>query len=346
MVRAGAVLGWSSGVGALALLLGQFRFQVLHPHPAPLILLIVSLVVSTGLSVLGGTWGIIKGPLRIATACWTAGAVLPFLLMTSTGAYALLQFRERRVPNDLPMNLAKTAAASFARAEISTRYAHRHETKRLVMFYNVLDRPQEDAEAMDSHLAALEKKLGGTLRAKVYWVRGDSHLMSAGGPDLVGLSFAGIAFGTSASPRDWNRDGSLDRHELAHAAIDEFRDSDADPPFLLHEGWAVARSGVGSEILAIHALETREENPRITVRSLLEPDEYHRIQAEDYPLGGAFVDFLIRKHGVSRFLQLYQRARPATFDATCRDLFGSGLDSLEDAFWKDAKALSTRVSYH
>ena len=60
-------------------------------------------------------------------------------------------------------------------------------------------------------------------------------------------------------------------------------------------------------------------------------------QGPVYPLGGAFVDFLIRRYGVGRFVRLYNEGKPATFDAACRDIFGSDLDALEAEFWEDAR---------
>ena len=51
----------------------------------------------------------------------------------------------------------------------------------------------------------------------------------------------------------------LDRHELAHAVLDEFRARDSDPPFLLHEGWADSQSGLDAGALAWNALDLRAE---------------------------------------------------------------------------------------
>jgi hypothetical protein len=40
---------------------------------------------------------------------------------------------------------------------------------------------------------------------------------------------------------------------------------------------------------------------------------------------------------VARFVRLYNEGKPATFDATCRDIFGPDLDALEAASWEDVR---------
>ena len=185
---------------------------------------------------------------------------------------------------------------------------------------------------MDRHLARMEAMLGEPLRAKVYWVRGTLVRL-----DLRNLSVHGIALGSGASPDDWDTGGILDRHELAHAALDLYRTPDADPAYFLHEGWAEAQSGVGTDTLARRALEQRAVNPSLRVRDMVGPDWYHRDLGPVYPLGGAFVDFVIRRHGVGRFVRLYNWGRPGSFDAECRRILGSDLDALELEFWDDAR---------
>ena len=123
-----------------------------------------------------------------------------------------------------------------------------------------------------------------------------------------------------------------------HAVLDEFRAAPSDPPYLLHEGWADSQSGLDAGALARNALDFRERNPSVRLRDLVGLDQYHlMMNPASYELGGAFVDFLIRRYGVARFLRLYNEGRPATFDATCLDLFGSDLDALEAEFWEDVR---------
>ena len=200
------------------------------------------------------------------------------------------------------------------------------------MFYDLLESPRRDAEAMDGHLARMEGMLGGPLRAKVFWVRGRLPRLGQGS-----LSVHGLALGSGESPPDWGSGGTLDRHELAHAALDMYRAHDADPASILHEGWAEAQSGVGTEVLARRALERRAADPTLGIRDMVGPEWYHRDFGPVYPLGGAFVDFLIRRYGVARFVRLYNEGKPATFDAACRDIFASDLAALEAEFWEDVR---------
>ena len=156
----------------------------------------------------------------------------------------MIEWGDRRVPNNLPMNLAKVMGVTLMRLEASIEYPNRLETERLVMFYDRLDHPREDADAMDRHLAAMETTLGGSLRGKVFWIRGSLPKLG-----LNGLSTNGLALGSDTSPTDWQSYVGLDRHELAHAALDQFRSPGADPPYVLHEGWAqvtVRRDACGS----------------------------------------------------------------------------------------------------
>jgi hypothetical protein len=233
------------------------------------------------------------------------------------------------------MNLAKMAASSLMRLEASVEYPNRLETDRLVMFYDRLGDPRRDAEAMDRHLARMEKMLGGPLRAKVFWVRGRLRRL-----DLGSLSVHGIALGSGESPGDWDSGGVLDRHELAHAALDEYRAPGADPPYFLHEGWPESQSGVGSIVLARRALEQRAADPSVGIREMVDRDWYHHDAGPVYPLGGAFVDFLLRKDGVVKFLRLYNGSRDGRFGAVLREVYGADLEALEAEFWEDVRRMA------
>ena len=84
------------------------------------------------------------------------------------------------------------------------------------------------------------------------------------------------------------------------------------------------------------ALAQRSANPEIRLCELLGPSWYHRDLGPVYSFGGAFVDFLIRKHGTKKFLRFYNESRPESFEAVIRDVFAMDIDALEAEFWKDA----------
>ena len=340
VTRDSALVSLVGGVLTVGLVWGQHHFRVLHPHYLPHLILLTTTVVGFFVSVFAGAWGTVTGPSRTAALAWASASAVPLLFWAYVGLYAQANWRERHVPNDLPMNLAKGLAVPFMRLEATAEYPNRLETGRLVMFYDRLAHPRRDAEAMDRHLAGMEAMLGGPLRAKVFWVRGDLPVLG-----LSSLSTGGIAPGSGESPSDWGVEGSLDRHELAHAAIDTYRARGADPAYFLHEGWAEARSGVGTAVLALRAVEHRSAHPSIRVRDMVSRDWYHRDLGPVYSLGGGFVDFLIRKHGAGRFLRLFNEGQPGNFDATCREIFGADLGDLEGAFWEDAEGqVATRRS--
>ncbi len=259
-------------------------------------------------------------------------ALIPPVFFGFVGLYAMAQWRERRVANNLPMNMAKVMGVTIMRLEALIEYPNQLETERQVMFYDRLEHPREDADAMDRHLAAMETMMGGSLRGKVFWIRGSLPKLGLGG-----LSTHGLALGSDISLPDWQNYVGLDRHELAHAALDQFRSPGADPPYVLHEGWAQARCGETPAALSREALTLRSANPEIGLRELLGPSWYHRDRGPVYDYGGAFVDFLIRKHGMTKFLRLYNECRPESFEAVIRDVFGVDIDALEAEFWKDAK---------
>jgi len=328
----GSLASLSFGALSFAVTWAGIRCRVLHPNPWPTVVLFVAMVGATAIGFACGSWAVVRGPGRLRAAAWGLAAPIPLVLWGAIGLYAWVQWGQRLVPKDLPMNLAKMAASSLIRLEASVEYPNRLETDRLVMLYDRLEDPRRDAEAMDRHLARMEGMLGGPLRAKVYWVRGRLHRL-----DLGSLSVHGIALGSGESPAHWGEGGTLDRHELAHAALDEYRPHDADPPYFLREGWAESQSGVGPVVLARRALVQRSSDPSLGIREMASPGWYHRDAGPVYPLGGAFVDFLIRRDGVGKFLRLYNGCRPETFGATCREVFGADIEALEAEFWEDVR---------
>jgi hypothetical protein len=342
---------------SIALLWGQHQLQVLHPYALPLLIL---LVITFG-AALRGLWRVLFGPRRLAALTWALVGLLPTLLWGALGWYGFSEWGRREVPHDLPFALMKMAGASLMEAQARAFYPHRLESQRLVMFYDggVTD-PQGDIDAMDRHVAAMEELTGLPLRTKVYYVRG--KLLDQGG-----LCYLGLALASPESPA-----GYLDRHELAHAVLYQHNAPDTDPPTLLSEGWAESQSNDG-KALARQAVSRRQliagwrrlsEPQRRDVslsmwdregferlvgevaeaqgdvsylRVLTGPLWYHHDKGAVYPIGGAFVDFLLRRYGAERFVDLYFACRPGSFEAECRRVYGTALESLEAEFWADAE---------
>lgn len=215
-------------------------------------------------------------------------------------------------------------------AQASWFYPERTESDRLVMFYRELDAINADVEAMDRHVAELEEMLGTPLRSKVHWVRGSLLGQS-------GLSFLGLALGSRESPAS-----TLDRHEIAHAVLTQLRVPSADPPMVLHEGWAESQSGVDSSTLAARALKAKMEDPTIRVVDLLDEEIYRLDAGRAYSYGGAFVDFLIREFSVGHFVKIYNKWSVKTSEADFRTVYGMSISELERAFWLDAESVTSK----
>lgn len=149
-----------------------------------------------------------------------------------------------------------------------------------------------------------------------------------------------------------------------------------NPPMLLVEGWAEAQSN-DSKALAMRAAQRRrylaemgewwdeivrekkldtvpdpeglkrlfqkiKDEGRIDsyLSELTGPFWYHHDAGTVYHIGGAFVDFLLRRHGGERFIQFYFTVRPGTFKDDCERIYGVDIDVLEAQFWEDVEQQS------
>lgn len=326
--RRRAALACAAGLFAAALLWFEHQGRVLHPVSLPFLFLLLVMIAAALGGLVRGMWRAVRGPRRLVALAWALLAVFPLLFWAAIGAYSFWEHGKRRVSRDLPMTLAKMAGASLMEAQAQYGFPHRLETSRLVMFYD--DRVTEaerDAEAMERHVARLEELTGRPLRAKIHWVRG--RLLGQGN-----LAFYGLALGSTESPA-----GQLDRHELAHAVLYQHDEPDTDPPTLLLEGWAESQSADPATLALSAAAVLRDpivardlfegKGTKGYLRLLTGPGWYHRDRGPVYPVGGALVNFILKKYGVERFLDLYRRARPGAFDGTCRVALGVELDTLE-----------------
>jgi len=363
-LRRCAALAWAGWLLSIGLLWWQHWIRVLYP-PSLLFIFLVAVTFGSALAAVGmGLWRMLRGPKRLGASVWLLVAILPVLNWTALALYAHRNGQKAHVPRNLAMTLMMRAGHSLMEAQAVYLYPHRLESQRLVMFYNDgLAHPESDLRAMDQHVADMEERTCLPLKAKIYWARGP----------LLGrrnLCCIGIALGTDRSPAN-----ELDRHELAHAFINQHSSRAADPPTLLSEGWAESQA-VGGKLLAERALglrwhladlaklpesevereldrfvdragfarllqRTREAEPGVAlyVRELTDDFWYHHDSGAVYEVGGAFVSFLLRKYGAERFVESYFACRPGTFDAECRRLFGTDLDALENEFWNDAEQL-------
>jgi hypothetical protein len=327
------LLVWVCGLLLFLSLWGQHRLGLLPPSWVLFIVLVAVLTLSTLSAVVWGLWRTLRGPRRLAAFGSVLLALPPPALFVVAGLYTQIQWASRRVPHNLLTLLGRMSGASLMRAEAELFYPHRLETERLVMYYSDPAAPEKYAREMDAHVARMEKLLGAPLRRKILWARGP----------LLGqrnLSYYGLALGSPSTPADGSAaigNWYLDRHELAHAVLDQHRKPDSDAPTLLHEGWAEAQAWLDPRNLAEKALNVRAGGQPHRLRELVGPDWYHQDSGPVYSVGGALVDFLLRRYGVEKFRRLYVECRLETFATDCRAILGVDLDDLDAEFWKDAE---------
>src|SRR5690349_9473868 len=118
---------------------GFLRWRVLHPHPWPTVTLFILQVATAAVGTASGIRGVVRGPRRLTAASLAFLCLAPLAVWGAAGFYAWSQWRQRLVPNDLPVNLAKMAASSLIRLEASAEYPNRLETDRLDMLYDRLN---------------------------------------------------------------------------------------------------------------------------------------------------------------------------------------------------------------
>lgn len=369
-LRRRVAVAWAAGVLSVALLLVERQLRVVHPLSA-LFLILLAVTFGAALAALvRGLWRLRRGPHRPRVIAWAALGLLPPLFWAALGWYGQQQWASRNVPHNLPSALVKRAGASAMEAQASYLYPHRLETDRLVMFYDdhVTD-PRGDIEAMDRHVAGLEQATGLPLRAKIWWVRG-----SLLGQE--GIALGGLALGSLKSPADhrdrhelahaviyqgeypdtdpptlltegWAEAQSVDSETLAGDAT-RFRRYVAE----MGRRWEeMTREPEGAEFLAeffrthpdpegyqrLYAKVRDEGRVGSYLRELTDPFWYHHDAGGVYKIGGAFVDFLLRRHGPQRFVKLYFTVRQGTFAADCEKIYGTDLDALEAQFWEDVE---------
>jgi hypothetical protein len=344
----------------MGLLAIQHLLWVIHPcWPVFLVLAAVTFAAGIG-GLLRGLVRLLRGPRRLRAVGWTLAAVAPAACWVFLGCITLQRWQARQIRRDWPLMLTVRAAQCLMEAQAVCLYPRRLESERLVMFFDdhVAD-PEGDLRAMDRHIARMEALLDRPLRARIYWARGS----------LLGqrnLCCLGVSLGSDRSPA-----GVLDRHELAHAVLGQQENAALDPPTLLEEGWAESQAWDRTQ-LAERALSLRQlvrqgaalpaGDRAQFLKTLVDPEGfgllfrqadagrevlyleeltdgywYYRDKGPVYGLGGAFVNFVLRRKGARAFLEFHAACRPGNWDEQCRRVFGVGARELEREFWEDVE---------
>ncbi len=243
-----------------ALLLGQHWLGILHPSGEALVVLLVLTLGLLAWCVVRASQLLRQPQVRRRVLCFLIVTLAPVVLLVSCFFYAQQQWAMRQVPSGIRGQIAIMCGASLMELQVSYLYPKRAESNDLVMFYDDLTTPAADLAAMDQHVSQLFEFLEKKPRDKIHWVRGS----------LLGqrnVALLGLALSSEESPA-WEQQGAVDRHELAHAVLNQFRSPCADPPMVLHEGWAEAKCGVDTTTLARWAIAARRENQDIKIAEL------------------------------------------------------------------------------
>ena len=190
--------------------------------------------------------------------------------------------------------------------------------------------------AMDRHVRALEARLGRTTRGTIHWVRGPllGHRASRHDRPLPGEP-AGPGGGRCRGPvRDRPPRGRALRARPARCS------ARFDPPALLTEGWAEANQGTDPVDQARSARDNLSLGTGFSLRQLTGPEWYDRHDWPVYLHGAPLVNFLLRRFGPERFLQLYTTCSQSTFESDCRRILGLDLDGLDAAYRADVERMA------
>ena len=320
-------LGWLASVAWNWLI---FRLWILHPPWQPLALLFAAQIIS-------GAWLAMRCSRRIWQGCsrqdawaslllglaplWSWAALISYVLWTTNAGY---------IPFNVLIAEGIGVGASFGDLEARLRYRDRCEGERCVMFHSGWSAARDQAAAIDRHLARMEALLGEPARGKAHWIRGPLWGRS-------GYHFQGLAMSDPEEPPPNSPDGLtiIDRHELAHFAIEQLCDHEHRPPFLLVEGWAESQSGYQPGELAQRAWRDQECGATLSLAELTGDLWYCRDKGPVYTQGGPLVDYLLRTYGGPKFLELYRSCRPHAFAADVQRVLGVDLEQLDRDYWAD-----------
>lgn len=183
--------------------------------------------------------------------------------------------------------------------------------------------PADYAKLHEDTLAGLLAFFGGPLSGPVelfVWAGDDEAKPVLGRP---------LAFAIPAARRVHTGPGHTPGHELTHVVVGDVLHPTVQRP-LLQEGTAVAFDGSNRDLVAVAREAVRRSGARsVSVFSLWELKDADADVL--YPVGGAFVQRLVREGGRERFLQLLREQS----SERARALYGAELDTIVTAFEAD-----------
>jgi hypothetical protein len=327
-LRGLAIVVWVWCLAFEGLLAGMAAVGAWHPHFLP-VAAMLALLLAMGLALLvGASWRVVRGPGRGRALSWLLIGTAPLWLLAGHFLYGAAVGLGRNHPPDFLLKPLVPLGDSLMDVEARIRYPLWSFGERVVMMSAPMPEAQARAQvsAMDRHIRTLESRLGRPTGWIVRWARG---------PILgeQGKAHRGLSIGSLLGEERPDAEGLVptDRHEVAHAMIASLCPPSSDPPAVLVEGWASANMGSDPVEQARRLQEDWERGNGFTLRQLTGAHWYHRHQNPVYDYGAALVDFLLRRFGSEKFLDLYTTCGQASFDADCLRILGLDVDGLAAA---------------
>jgi hypothetical protein len=322
-----AFAAWAAWLLALSIMACLSYCQVLHPSFLFMGIPLAVQVLCTVALLAGGVWRAVRGPRRANALTWTLFGTLPALWMAAYVEYGVIFVTGRNHRPTPLIRFADSANSLVAEPYLRVRYPYQHEGERFVLWS---DSPKRDASmmaAMDAHVRALEEPFGRQPRHKLYWVRGPVW-------GIEGRGGSGWAIGARYAVYE-DALSRVDRHEAAHFVLDEFLPFDNETPKLLHEGWAELHSTPKPESQWPQCWAAQQSGRLPSLRALTGPDCYFNSIPPMYSLGSVLVEYILKRFGHEKFLELCSTCREATFADDVERVLGLSLDELDRAYQQD-----------
>jgi hypothetical protein len=324
------LVAWAAWLLTLGIMVWLACWRALHPSflymAVPLAVQVICTVAVLG----GGIWRVVRGPRRWNAVAWMLFAFLPTLWMAAYIEYLLVLSAGRTGTPNLLTKWAEPMSSLIGEPYVRVCYPFRYEGERFVMWS---DSPEFDVKAMaamDAHILAMEQFLGHRSDYKVYWVRGPVW-------GIEGRAVFGWALGSRSSTPADAADGlnSMDRHEVAHIVVEQFSPKGDGGPKLLHEGWAELHAKPKPESRWEECWFSQQEGKLPSLRALTNPEWYYNSIEPMYTLGSVLVEYILKRFGPEKFIELGCTCRQATFPDDVERVLGVSLDELDRDYQQD-----------
>lgn len=325
----GSAYAWLLGWGYYL-----YRSQAQHPSHWP-VTLAFGVMFAMGLLQAGQViyaWSRRKSPRRHLALLFAMLACTT--LFAYGGAYVHRITLGRHIPNTLLVRWMASIGATVGNLERKLRYPIRYSSPRIEMYCQA---PIDNASLLladaDEYMASLERELRSSAATQVHWIRGD--LLGRGGYQFLGMAMSDIQWEGDDSHASFNW---VDRHELAHFAIHSRVNAASQPPFVLVEGWAQAKSQTQEQLYS-DAWSARYHDDQPWQLDVLTTHPWYELdRGPVYSIGGALVHYLLAQYGAEKFLDLYIQCNQGNFHERFVATYGKSVSQIEVDLWYDIEA--------